>query len=126
MKMRKKIIRKRAKFKLKYRKKSNKKFRSKNIRKFSLIIFLILLYICIFLSDKFKMPLEQYQALVFPEIVAFEKNLNLTIKMFDEFRKINSENKLIEEKPKFKRSINPDITVIFTMYNQAHCIHKGL
>ena len=126
MKMRKKIIRKRAKFKLKYRKKSNKKFQSKNIRKFSLIIFLILLYTCLILSDKFKIPLEQYQALVFPEIVAFEKNLNLTIKMFDEFRKINSENKLIEEKPKFKRSINPDITVILTMYNQAHCIHKGL
>ena len=125
MKM-KKIIRKRAKFKLKYRKKSNKKFQSKNIRKFSFIFFLLLSYTCIFLSDKFKMPLEQYQASVFPEILAFEKNLNLTIKIFDEFRKINSENKLIEEKPKFKRSINPDITVIFTMYNQAHCIHKGL
>ena len=33
---------------------------------------------------------------------------------------------MIEEKIKFRKSVYPDISVIMIMYNQAHCIYKGL
>jgi len=72
------------------------------------------------------MPLEQYHESVLPEIKSFENNISLSQEEFYEFRKINSENKLLEENPNFKESLNPDITVVLTMYNQAHCIYKGL
>ena len=77
-------------------------------------------------TTKPKISLKEYQASVFPEIISFEKNLGLTQQVFDDFRKINSENKLLENSKEFKRSLNPDISIIITMYNQAHCIHKGL
>jgi glycosyltransferase involved in cell wall biosynthesis len=41
------------------------------------------------------------------------------------FRKNNSDN-ILYDKTKYKRSENPDISVILTMSNQAHCIHKAL
>ena len=44
--------------------------------------------------------------------------------IFD-FRKINSENILID-RTKYPRNNTPDISVILTMNNQAHCIHKAL
>ena len=77
-------------------------------------------------TTKPKISLKEYQASVFPEIISFEKNLGLTQQVFDDFRKINSENKLLENSKEFKKSLNPDISIIITMYNQAHCIHKGL
>ena len=43
----------------------------------------------------------------------------------NEFGKINSNNKLIE-KNNFKKSSYPDVSIIITMYNQAHFIHKGI
>ena len=73
-----------------------------------------------------EIPIEQIQANVLPEIKSFENSINLNQQIFYEFRKINSENKLIEENPNFQKSNNPDITVVMTMYNQAHCIYKGL
>lgn len=42
-----------------------------------------------------------------------------------EFRKINSENILID-KVKYKKVKNPNISVIVTNYNQDHCIYKCL
>ena len=42
-----------------------------------------------------------------------------------EFRKINSQNKLYDN-TKYKKSENPDVSVVLTMNNQAHCIHKAL
>ena len=39
--------------------------------------------------------------------------------------KLNSKNSLID-KIKYKRSENPDISVVLTMFNQAHIIHKAL
>ena len=77
-------------------------------------------------SDKNIFDLEQYQASVLPEIKSYEKNISLNQEIFYEFRKINSEKKLLEENPNFKESSNPDVSIILTMYNQAHCIHKGL
>ena len=40
-----------------------------------------------------------------------------------EFRKINSENILLD-KTKYKKMDQPDISIIVTNYNQAHCIYK--
>ena len=53
-----------------------------------------------------------------------------TLKKVDEkeiaqFRKDNSE-KILYNKTECKRSENPDISIILTMSNQAHCIHKAL
>ena len=76
--------------------------------------------------DKNLIPLERYQAGVLPDIKSYENNISLNQEIFYEFRKINSENKLLEENPNFKESPNPDVSVILTMYNQAHCIHKEL
>ena len=42
-----------------------------------------------------------------------------------DFRKINSENILLD-RDKYKRSENPDVSIILTLNNQAHCIHKAL
>ena len=126
MRKKKKIIKKKPKLKLRARKKIKKKSPILLINKLFIILFLIISYISLYLFNKNKIPLEQYQISVLPEILSYENNLNLNIKIFDEFRKINSENKLIEDKFAFKKSNNPDITVIMTMYNQAHCIYKGL
>ena len=63
---------------------------------------------------------------IFQEIVSFENNLNLSQQIFDEFRKINCDNKLIDKNQKFNKSSNPDVSVIITMHNQANEIHKGL
>lgn len=58
------------------------------------------------------------------KIIDFEKNLkNITEEEIKEFRKINSENKLINNFT-FTKSSHPDISIIITIYNQAHCIHK--
>ena len=42
-----------------------------------------------------------------------------------EFRKINSEN-ILFDRDKYKRSEDPDVSIILTLNNQAHCIHKAL
>ena len=44
-----------------------------------------------------------------------------------EFRRINSHNILLDSKEtKIKENRNPDISIILTSSNQAHCIHKAL
>ena len=60
-----------------------------------------------------------------PEIITFENNLNITLEEMNEFRKINSKNELVEEKY-LKEYSHPDVSIIITMYNQAHCIYKGI
>ena len=42
-----------------------------------------------------------------------------------DFRKINSE-KILFDRDKYKRSENPDVSIIVTLNNQAHCIHKAI
>ena len=104
-------------------------FKQKFIKLF-IICSLIVVYIFPYINKSpaviKEIPIEQIQANVLPEIKSFENSINLNQQIFYEFRKINSENKLIEENPNFKKSNNPDITVVMTMYNQAHCIYKGL
>jgi len=119
-------MKKKPKFNLRTRKKIKKKSSIILQNKLFIILFLIISYITLYLFNKRKIPLEQYHTTVLPEIISYENNLNLNTKIFDEFRRINSENKLIEDNITFKKSNTPDITVIMTMYNQAHCIYKGL
>ena len=93
------------------------------IIKIPIILILITFHIYIFLKLK---NIRQYQTLVFPEIVSFENNFNLTREIFSDFLQINQENKLIEKNVKFKKSKRPDITVIITVYNKADNIHKSI
>ena len=93
------------------------------IIKIPIILILITFHIYIFLKLK---NIRQYQTLVFPEIVSFENNLNLTREIFSDFLQINQENKLIEKNVKFKKSKRPDITVIITVYNKADNLHKSI
>ena len=62
--------------------------------------------------------------LISKKIADFENNLhNVTEEEIQEFRKINSEKILLDNSP-ITKSIYPDISVIVTLHNQAHCIHK--
>jgi glycosyltransferase involved in cell wall biosynthesis len=60
------------------------------------------------------------------EIIDFESSLRkIEENEIKDFRLLNSEN-ILFDKIKYKKSDNPDITVVLTMFNQAHCIHKAL
>ena len=60
------------------------------------------------------------------EIINFESTLRkIKTNEILAFRLLNSNNILIDKK-KYKRSDNPDISVVLTMFNQAHIIHKAL
>ena len=60
------------------------------------------------------------------EIEKFVKSQRrITQKEIDDFRKLNSEN-LLYDRIKYKQSESPDVSIILTMSNQAHCIHKAL
>ena len=76
-------------------------------------------------KEKLKLILKLYQSKVLPDIISFENNLSITKDEMNEFRNINSNNKLIENN-NFEKSSYPDVSIIMTMYNQAHCIHKGI
>ena len=78
------------------------------------------LLIILFISSSF------IEESIFQEIVSFENHLNLSEQVFNEFRKINSDNKLIDGYQKFNKSRNPDVSVIITIHNQANDIHKVL
>ena len=97
-----------------------------SIFKIKIIQVSIIFAICLNLFFKNTSSFEDYQNSVFQEIKTFENNLNLNLKVFEEFRQINCQDKLIEKNIKFSKSFCPDVSVIMTMYNQAHCIFKGL
>ena len=97
------------------------------IKKIILIVLLFILYkynhIHYLIKEQLKLRLKLYQSKVLPEIISFENNLSITKGEMNEFRYINSNNKLIENN-NFKKSLYPDVSIIMTMYNQAHFIHK--
>jgi len=101
-----------------------------NINKNLIIFFLLIIFIYFFTKEKNKskniFDLKRYQSSVFPEIISFESNLNLSLELFQEFRQINRDNILIEENIMFIKSDNPIVTVIMTIYNQDHCLHESL
>jgi len=49
----------------------------------------------------------------------------ITAKEIADYRALNSEN-ILFDKIKYPKSENPDVSVILTASNQAHCIHKAL
>ena len=53
-------------------------------------------------------------------------NSNISLDEIYSYRQLCIEKKFIEKNPNFQKSENPIITVIMTIYNQAHCINKGL
>lgn len=65
---------------------------------------------------------------ILKEIISFENNasLNLSFNDFINFLSINNQNKLIDKKFKFEKVVNPEITIIMIVYNQALCLHKCL
>ena len=129
---------------------SNIKNKTKNIKKFKLkvllkTIFLFILiiaetsiyYFTIFKIRKSKkISINHFtnntnrinETKILTEIKDLEKSIinNLSTNIFSQFRYINTQNKLIDENIKFKLEEKPDITVIMTIYNQAHCLHKCL
>ena len=98
-------------------------------KKFILIFFLFILYknelINYLVKKKLKLILIENQSTILSEIISFENKINITLEEIKEFRDINSNNELIE-KNNFKKCSYPDVSIIITMYNQAHCIHKGI
>ena len=126
MKMHNVIMKKKKKYKLKYRKNPKRKLNSFLLQKLFFILSLIMLYSYLFINYKFQGTVVRVKDSIFKEIISFENNLNLTLQIFDEFRKINCDNKLIERNQKFKKNRNPDISVIITVFNQAYNLHKCL
>ena len=112
--------------------KQNKMIKNIILNKLNLLIIIFIVFIFIShrhnitTNNRQEILLKQDDSIVLNEIVAFEKNLNLTDKIFNKFNYINKNNKLIGRNVSIKKSYNPDITVIITIYNQAHCLHKGL
>lgn len=126
MKMKKSAIKKKIKYKFKFRKNIKKKVKSKLLIKLFLILFLIAMYIYLYINNEYEDKKLIDKDSAFLEIVSFENNLNLSLKTFDDFRNINSANKLLEENKKFKKSENPDVSIIITIFNQAYDLYKCL
>jgi cellulose synthase/poly-beta-1,6-N-acetylglucosamine synthase-like glycosyltransferase len=60
------------------------------------------------------------------EIKSFENKLRqITKSEMAEFRQINNLG-ILYDTTKYPRSENPDVSIITTLYNQAHCIHKAI
>ena len=60
------------------------------------------------------------------KITNYEKSLReISEKEIEEFRSINNLGYLFDRN-KYKRNEHPDITVVITSRNQAHCIHKAI
>ena len=93
------------------------------------------LFIIFFFNSLFIDPFINYESQnqdgrlkksIFKEIATFENSVNLSYQNFNEFRKINCDNKLIEGNQKFNKNENPEVSIIITIYNQAYDIHKSL
>ena len=95
---------------------------NKLFKKFVIIIIIIFPFILFNIKNDIK---EKSNNKLLLKIKNFEKNHN--IKDFDikEFRRINSENILLDKK-KYNKVNNPIISIILTVYNQFHCIHKSI
>ena len=68
---------------------------------------------------------EKNESKIFKKIKIFENKIFHDKDEIKDFRYINSENILIDKK-KYNRTNYPEISIIMTSYNQAHCLHKSL
>ena len=91
-------------------------------------IFLAFLYIYKYMNiNETKNALENKEVENFNEKVTnYEKTLReISEEEIEEFRAINSFGYLFD-RAKYKRSEHPNVTIIITLRNQAHCIHKAI
>ena len=65
------------------------------IKNLLIIMFISLLFLDTFIKYESQAQKGIIQESIFQEIVSFENHLNLSQQIFDEFRKINCDNKLI-------------------------------
>lgn len=98
-----------------------RKLSMKIVIKFIFIIYIF--FLIIYKSIKIRPIDREY---IFKLIKKFENNLNNVTEIeIQNFRKINSRNICLDSL-NYKKSDNPYISVIITIHNQAHCIHKCL
>ena len=91
-----------------------------------IIFFLYLIYYDKTVYYKIKIS-KKVSNEIFEEIVSFvQKNKNISLEEIDEFRQYSRDKKFIDPNPKFEKSENPLISVVITMHNQAHILHKCL
>ena len=113
-------------FILKFRKYLNEKSLSNLTKKILIFLFFSSLFLDPLINYETQIEVGRVKKSIFKEIISFEKNLNLSNQIFDEYRKINCDNQLIEGNQEFNQSENPEISIIITVHNQAYDIHKSL
>ena len=79
---------------MKVQKYSKKKILSNFIKNLLIILFISSSFIDTFIKYEAQAQKGRIQESIFQEIVSFENHLNLSQQIFDEFRKINCDNKL--------------------------------
>ena len=76
-------------------------------------------------NDKI-LNLKEKSEMLTKKIQKYEKTLRkITTEEIDDFRKINTLG-ILNDLTKYKRTETPDISIVTTMRNQAHCIHKAI
>ena len=103
-------------------KNSSKKNFKTLFKKFAIIIIILVLFLIFNVANYLK---EKHDRNLLFQINNFEKNNNIKYTDIKEFRRINSENILLDKK-KYNKVNNPIISIIVTIYNQFHCIHKSI
>ena len=91
-------------------------------------IFLAFLYIYKYINiDGTKNTFENKEVQNINEkIINYEKTLReISEEEIEEFRAINNFGYLFD-RTKYKRSDHPNVTIVITLRNQAHCIHKAI
>ena len=89
-----------------------------------IILLIIFTYYSFSLYSKEKLP-QKISESEFNEMKSYiQANSNISLDEIYSYRQLCRDKKYIEENPNFQKSENPIITVIITMHNQAHCIHK--
>lgn len=98
---------------------------SKKIKYFKIINFFIILSFNNIFDINNNLKIKNHVILL-QKIKKYENQIIITENTIKEFHKINSNNLLINNSSKFKKNNLPDITVVLTIFNQAHCLHKAL
>jgi glycosyltransferase involved in cell wall biosynthesis len=93
----------------------------KNILK-KIIVFIVIISVIFFIANYIK---GEYNTNKLLKINEFVKKSNISDFDIKEFRRINSENILLDKK-QINKVRNPIISIILTNYNQFHCIHKSI
>lgn len=93
----------------------------KNLLK-KIIVIIVIISVIFYITNYIK---GKYNTNVLLKINDFIQNSNISDFDIKEFRRINSENILLDKK-QINKVRNPIISIILTNYNQFHCIHKSI